>query len=104
MRDAAPNSSDSIGLVDWCLCQGPEALLFPGIMQDNRPQVICMITEIAEHGDLARVIDTARASNTVVAEERIWKWVMQMTAALGEMHKHYIIHRDIKPVWLLPCP
>ena len=56
-----------------------------------------MVTEMAEHGDLAQVIDCARNSNKRVEEERIWKWTMQMTAALGELHKHYIIHRDIKP-------
>jgi hypothetical protein len=56
-----------------------------------------MVTEMAEHGDLAQVIEHARNSNKRVEEERIWKWTMQMTAALGELHKHYIIHRDIKP-------
>ena len=66
-------------------------------MQDSRSQVISMVTEMAEHGDLAQVIDSARNSNKRVEEERIWKWTMQMTAALGELHKHYIIHRDIKP-------
>jgi serine/threonine protein kinase len=79
------------------LCADPEALLFPGIILGSRSQVICVVTEMAEHGDLAQVIERARNSNERLEEGRIWKWIMQITAALGELHKHYIIHRDIKP-------
>lgn len=86
-----------IGFVDWCVCSGPEAILFPGLRIDRNMQVMCMVTEIAEHGDLAQVIDDAKETGTRIDEARIWKWAMQMTAALGELHKRYIIHRDIKP-------
>ena len=73
--------------------------MFPGLRQNNRANVhvMCMVTEIAEHGDLSQVIEEATRRKTPIAEERIWKWVMQLTAALGELHKRYIIHRDIKP-------
>ena len=85
------------GLVDWCVCEGPKALLFPGMREENKEHVMCMVTEIAALGDLGKEIDKAKANGTPLAEERIWKWVMQTTAALGELHKHFVIHRDIKP-------
>ena len=58
---------------------------------------LTVVMELADHGDLARLIKAASKANTPLGEPAVWRHFEQIADALNYMHENRVMHRDIKP-------
>ncbi|ORM42014.1 Serine/threonine-protein kinase Nek4 [Babesia sp. Xinjiang] len=63
--------------------------------------VLYILTQYCKGGDLHRYIAQKRKANEPIREERITKWLAQLLSALKYLHKHHILHRDLKSLNVL---
>jgi len=56
-----------------------------------------LVLELAESGDLCKLLDEARKAKQTFIEADIWFYFIQICDALRLMHSCRVMHRDIKP-------
>jgi len=66
---------------------------YENFIHDN---VLYIVMEYAEGGDLQQRIVEARDIGRNISEEEIWKLLLQIIRALSHMHSMKVIHRDLK--------
>ena len=62
---------------------------------EGKELIICL--ELADAGDLSRMIKHFKAQGKLIPEKTIWKYFSQVAGALKHMHDKNIMHRDLKP-------
>ncbi|EDV23200.1 uncharacterized protein TRIADDRAFT_27942 [Trichoplax adhaerens] len=67
---------------------------YASFMKTDFLYIIC---ELADAGDLAKMITTFRNRKLYIQEHTVWKYFVQIASAIEHMHDRRIMHRDIKP-------
>ena len=63
---------------------------------DEQTNILCIVMEIADGGDLEGKINQAKKLKSFVKEDKIWHIFRQMLEGLVALHAEKIVHRDIK--------
>lgn len=63
---------------------------------DEASSCLCLITELADNGDLFQKIQGNKTTNTYIHEGEIWKILIQLSFGLKKLHDMKIFHRDLK--------
>jgi len=58
---------------------------------------LCIVLELCCHGDLAQEIACKQKERVYFQNSTIWSYLIQLLNALQILHKHNIVHRDVKP-------
>ena len=63
---------------------------------DEASQTLCIIMEFASGGDLLNKIQDVKKKGSMIPEETIWSYMIQMIQGLRTLHNMKILHRDLK--------
>uniref|UniRef100_A0A0N5AT41 NEK6-subfamily protein kinase n=1 Tax=Syphacia muris TaxID=451379 RepID=A0A0N5AT41_9BILA len=67
---------------------------YTSFVEDNQMYIVL---ELADAGDLSRLIRYYKSIRSLIPERIIWKYFVQVIRGLEHMHSKRIMHRDIKP-------
>jgi NIMA (never in mitosis gene a)-related kinase len=74
----------------------PNIVAYREAFLDEPSNTLCIVMEYADDGDVFQLISTHRRNKQYIPEERIWSILVQVVKGLQELHRHQILHRDMK--------
>ena len=63
---------------------------------DQQEQVLCIVMEMADSGDLDSKLEQAKKLKSFIKESKIWYIFKQILEGIEALHAESIVHRDIK--------
>ena len=84
----------------------PNIISLLGVVDDPASPTVALVLEYANGGDLKRrVLRDARVDDGYpgVRPDTLWDWARDLVNGLAYMHKHGVMHRDVKPENVLLC-
>jgi serine/threonine protein kinase/CRP-like cAMP-binding protein len=84
----------------------PNIIDLLGVVDDPASPTVALVLEYANGGDLKRrvaadaLVDDGHPG---VRPETLWDWARDLVNGLAYMHKHGVMHRDVKPENVLLC-
>ena len=67
---------------------------YDAFLQNNN---LYVVTEFAPNGDLGKLLEKKSRTRTLLNENTIWTYFIQICLAVKELHSRNILHRDLKP-------
>ena len=84
----------------------PNIISLLGVVDDPASPTVALVLEYANGGDLKRRVQRdARVDDGYpgVRPDTLWDWARDLVNGLAYMHKHGVMHRDVKPENVLLC-
>ena len=63
----------------------------------SQPRMLFIVMPYCEGGDLDSVIKAAKKNKSIIQEDKIIKWIIQIGLGLHFLHENGVVHRDLKP-------
>ena len=71
--------------------------------QRSDGQILVMVFEYAPQGDLHRALLKQRSSGRYLGETMLLQWFLPIAAGVRHLHKHGVVHRDLKSLNIVLC-
>ena len=102
MKQIAINSSDPCDLnykLNECHVQSklrhPYIIRYRDYFVDE--SLLCILFEFCDKGDLETYLNNNKRFGSLLSEQRIKKFILEILLALDYLHSQGIVHRDVKP-------
>lgn len=76
--------------------ESPYIIGYKESMYDEKLNILCIVMEYADGGDLQKRITEAQKQKAFINEKEIWKAIVHVLRGLQIMHAKGILHRDMK--------
>ncbi len=74
----------------------PNIIAYREAFLDESSSSLCIIMEYANDGDVFQLITNHKKKKKFIDEAVVWSVGIQMLHGLRELHRHKILHRDMK--------
>ena len=71
-----------------CQLQHPNILKFHESYIEK--DFVCIVTEYCEGGDLAEKIETVKQQGSLIQQQQVLDWFVQLTMALKYLHERFV--------------
>jgi NIMA (never in mitosis gene a)-related kinase len=76
--------------------KNPNVISYKQAFFDENENLLCLVMEYADGGDLLQRIQSYQKKGTYMSENFIWSLVSQLASGLKALHDLDIVHRDLK--------
>lgn len=81
----------------------PNIISFKESFYSEETKSLDIIMEYAEEGDILSLINKTKTNRTMISENTIWTYLIQMLIGLKALHEKKFIHRDLKSANVFIC-
>lgn len=81
----------------------PNVISYKEAFIDNESQSLCLVTQLADSGDLLKMISDRKRRKVHFRESQVWRILIETVYGLRAMHELSVMHRDIKSANIFLC-